>query len=53
MLATRTRVLGVDHLDTLDAISELASTLTDQGKCEEAEVMQRQVLATITRIQHI
>jgi tetratricopeptide (TPR) repeat protein len=40
----RERVLGIDHLDTLISMSNLAGVLDRQGKYKEAEAMIRQIL---------
>ncbi|KAF8535293.1 hypothetical protein BDD12DRAFT_782634 [Trichophaea hybrida] len=38
------KVLGPDHPDTLESVSELASVLQSQGKYEQAEQMNRRAL---------
>ncbi|KAK3690231.1 hypothetical protein B0T22DRAFT_360526, partial [Podospora appendiculata] len=40
----REKVLGLEHLDTLTSINNLASVLWRQGKYEEAEQMNRRAL---------
>ena len=41
----RKRVLGAEHPDTLTAASNLAASLKSQEKYDEAEKMEREVLA--------
>ena len=50
-LAERKSVLGAEHPGTLSAADNLARTLADQGKCAEAEEMQREVLAVRKRVE--
>ena len=49
VLAVQQRVLGAQHPFTLGTANGLASSLSDQGKPEEAEKMQREVLAAQER----
>ena len=49
VLAARQRKLGADHPDTLTTASNLAITISKQGKYAEAEQMQREVLAAQER----
>jgi hypothetical protein len=44
-LAGREKALGVEHLDTLTGVSNLASVLRGQGKYEAAEEINRRALA--------
>jgi tetratricopeptide (TPR) repeat protein len=44
-LLLRKKVLGIEHLDTLTSMSNLALVLDRQGKYEEAESINRQTLA--------
>ncbi|KAJ6042987.1 FabD/lysophospholipase-like protein [Penicillium canescens] len=44
VLASREKVLGLEHPDTLSSISNLGSVLVSQGKYEEAEAMHRRAL---------
>jgi len=50
VLEKRQRILGDEHPDTISAISNLAITLGDQGKLEEAAAMRREVLEKRQRI---
>jgi hypothetical protein len=50
-LALRRQRLGADHLDTLEAVNELAGLLQDQGKLAEAEALFRQNLEARHRVQ--
>ena len=50
VLATRTRVLGPDHPDTLGTANNLADTLRLLGRLPEARTLQQQVLAARTRV---
>jgi hypothetical protein len=50
VLEKRRRILGEEHLDTVTAMSNLANTLGDQGKLEEAAAMLQEVLEKIRRI---
>jgi hypothetical protein len=50
VLEKRQRILGDEHPDTTSAISNLAITLGDQGKLEEAAAMRREVLEKRQRI---
>ncbi|KIX06114.1 uncharacterized protein Z518_04088 [Rhinocladiella mackenziei CBS 650.93] len=43
-LEVREEVLGLDHIQTLDSVNNLAVALRDQGKYEEAESMNRRAL---------
>ena len=43
-LYARERTLGKEHPDALGSVSNLASVLRDQGKCEAAEEMNRRAL---------
>ena len=42
--------LGSDNLPTIGTMSDIANTLRDQGKVEEAAAMQREVLEKRQRI---
>jgi hypothetical protein len=44
VLEKRQRILGDEHPDTIIAMSNLASTLSEQGQLEEAAAMQKEVL---------
>ena len=44
------RVLGADHPDTLSTAGNLAASLARQGKYDEAEKMEREVLALEKRM---
>jgi hypothetical protein len=44
-LALKETVLGREHLDTLTSVNNLAQMLERQGKCKDAEAMNRQTLA--------
>ena len=50
VLEKRQRILGDEHPDTITAIGNLAITLGDQGKLEEAAAMMREVLEKRQRI---
>jgi tetratricopeptide (TPR) repeat protein len=50
VLDARRRLLGVDHPDTLSAMSSLAATLSDQGDLPGARKLEEQVLDTRRRI---
>ena len=50
VLAVRKRVLGAEHPDTLTTASNLAASLSDQGKHAGAEEMLREVLAVRKRV---
>ena len=43
-------MLGVEHPDTLISMAKLAQVLSSQGKYEEAERIQRQMLALNERV---
>ncbi len=45
VLVVRKRVLGAEHPDTLTTAGNLAASLARQGKHDEAEKMERKVLA--------
>jgi hypothetical protein len=45
LLALRTEILGPEHPDTIDLMSDVAAALTRLEKYEEAEVMHREALA--------
>jgi hypothetical protein len=47
---TRKRVLGVKHPDTLRSIVTLASTFWSQGRWEEAEELEVQVMETRKKV---
>jgi tetratricopeptide (TPR) repeat protein len=49
-LATREKVLGHEHPNTLTSMNNLAFVLDSQGKYEEAEAMHRQTLATREKV---
>ena len=49
-LATREKVLGREHPDTLTSMNNLALVLNRQGKYEEAEAMHRQTLAMYEKV---
>jgi hypothetical protein len=44
------RVLGAEHPDTLISAGNLAASLSRQGKYDEAEKMEREVLAVSKRV---
>lgn len=44
MLESSKKILGADHPSTLTRIADLARTYGDQGRWEEAEELQLQVL---------
>ena len=46
----RTDVLGPDHRDTIDALSDLASALDKNGQFEESETLQREAIARSIRV---
>lgn len=48
-IAIRERILGVEHLDTLDAKKELAGTYRRQGRMEESEALYIEVLNMLKR----
>jgi hypothetical protein len=50
VLATRKRVLGADHPETLASANNLANTLRVQGHLDEAEELLRTTLATKHRV---
>ena len=50
VLDTRNRILGVEHLDTIRAMENLAATYQNLGKYMEAEKLQLQVLDARNRI---
>jgi tetratricopeptide (TPR) repeat protein len=50
VLDTRNRILGVEHLDTIRAMSSLALTYTSLGKYTEAEKLEMEVLDAMNRI---
>ena len=50
VLDTRTRILGVKHLDTMIAMANLAATYQNLGKYREAEKLQTHVLNARTKI---
>ena len=45
-METRKAKLGADHPDTLTSMANLASTLWNQGRWEEAEKLDVQVMET-------
>ncbi len=45
-METRKRVLGAEYPSTLTSVVNLASTLWDQGRWEEAELLEVQVMDT-------
>jgi hypothetical protein len=45
VLAVRKRVLGAEHPNTLTVADNLTASLARQGKYDEAEKMEREVLA--------
>ncbi|KAI0547607.1 P-loop containing nucleoside triphosphate hydrolase protein [Xylaria curta] len=47
---TSTRVLGLEHPDTLNSMADLASTYWDQGRWKEAELLGLQVIETRKRV---
>jgi Tetratricopeptide repeat len=47
---TSLRVLGQEHLDTLNSIGILASTFWNQGRWKEAEELDVQVMETRKRV---
>jgi hypothetical protein len=50
VVAVRSRILGMEHPDTLTAMNNLALTLGDQGDLSGARSLQEQVLATQLRL---
>ena len=50
VLEAKRRVLGVEHRDTLMAVSTLAAVYSNWGKLNEAVVLQEEVLATRRRV---
>jgi tetratricopeptide (TPR) repeat protein len=44
------KMLGIDHLLTLDSMNNLASVLGSQGKYDEAENMHRQALELMEKM---
>ena len=50
MIETRKRVLGVEHLETLTSIANLASTFWNHGRWKEAEELFVQVIETRKRV---
>ena len=50
VLRKRTKILGMEHPDTIRAMAELACTYTDLGKYTEAEKLEIQVLDAGKRI---
>jgi len=50
VLDTRNRILGVEHLDTIRAMENLAATYQNLGKYTEAEKLEIQVLEARNRI---
>ncbi len=50
MLEKRQRILGHEHPDTIRAMSNLAHTLSDQGKRHAAVAIQQEVLEKRHRI---
>jgi hypothetical protein len=48
--ATRKKVLGVDHPDTMTSMANLASTYRNLGRWVEAVVLEVQVIETSKRI---
>ena len=50
VLAVQKRVLGAEHPGTLTTASNLAQSLSRQGKHAEAEDMEREVLAVRKRV---
>jgi tetratricopeptide (TPR) repeat protein len=50
VIAERTRLLGVDHPETLASRNNLALVLFDQGKIERARAEQLQILAIFQRL---
>jgi eukaryotic-like serine/threonine-protein kinase len=49
-LETRRRVLGGEHLDTLNSISQMGNLLKEQGKLSEAMPYYREALETSRRV---
>lgn len=49
-LEIRRRLLGDEHYDTLNAMTQLANSLVEQGKWSEAESIRRDVLAVKRRV---
>jgi Tetratricopeptide repeat len=50
VMETSSRVLGVEHPDTLISIANLASTYRNQGRWKEAEELDVQVMETRKRV---
>jgi len=50
VIETRKRVLGVEHLETLTSIANLASTFWNHGRWKEAEELFVQVIETRKRV---
>jgi tetratricopeptide (TPR) repeat protein len=50
VIETRRRVLGVEHLDMLTSMNNLASTYRNQGRWKEAEELFVQVIETNKRV---
>jgi hypothetical protein len=50
LLRLRQEVLGDEHPDTIDCLSDLASALESEGHLAQAEKMHRQSLATSSRV---
>jgi len=46
----RTQIVGPDHQDTLDAMSDLADISRRQGKLDQAEKMDREILETRRKV---
>jgi len=49
-LATRRRILGEEHSDTLSTLDNLATVLNAQGRLDEAEPLYRQAIETSRRV---
>ena len=50
VMETRRRLLGLDHVDTMGSMANLASTYRKQGRWEEAEKLQMAELETCSRV---
>src|SRR5262249_39316738 len=50
LLATRRRVLGGEHPDTLEGTNALGNVLAREGKLSEAEQLHREVLPAAARV---
>jgi hypothetical protein len=50
VLEKRRQILGEEHPDTISAISNLASTLRDQGQLDEAATIIKEVLEKMRQI---